>query len=107
MAKQKYTSAVDRGKALNARTEPGRGADAVDDGLPGKIHMKGIPNLSTGRLTRAVEFYHGQVHSQQGLRDFDMPRRSLIETGAKIRSTTHELKLRGQAPGDCKHCWGE
>ena len=103
----KYRHAIDRGKALNERTSPGRGADMPDDGLGAPLKMKSVPNVPTERLRRSLEFYHGSIHTEQGLHDFDQPRRSLIETGMKARSITHELKLRGENPGECKHCWGE
>jgi len=103
---QKYRNAMGKADSLLARTSPGQGATQVDDGLPGKIHLKGVPNLSTGRLTRAVEFYHGSIHTPEGLQQFDQPRQTLVDTGMKLRATTHELTMRGVSPTNtCKHCW--
>lgn len=98
---------IDAYKKSMARTEPGRGALIPDDGEGPRVKTRSIPNVPTERLHRAVEFAHGRIHTAEGLHSFDDPRRSLLETGMKIRATTHELRLRGEKPGDCTHCWGE
>jgi len=89
-----------------ARTAPGRGVDAPDDGAGPRVKVKSIPQVSTARLRRSLDFHHGSIHTQEGLSTFDAPRRSLVENGMRVRAITHELGLRGETPGDCKHCWG-
>lgn len=101
-----YKNAIEKSLALRSRTEPGRGVALPDDGMPGNIHLKSVPNVPTERLRRAQEFYHGSIHTQDGLHEFDMPRRSLIDTGVKLQAITHELRLRGEPKGDCPTCWG-
>ena len=89
-----------------SRTEPGSGALKPDDGAGPRVRVRSIPQVPTERLNRSLQFHHGSIHTPEGLREFDGPRRSLIESGMRIRAITHELGLRGEAPGDCKHCWG-
>jgi hypothetical protein len=92
-----------------ARTEPGKG-DWDDDRqqVPGTsiVKIKSIPGAPTGRLQRCLAVLHGMVHTVDGLREHDAPRRNLIEQSMKTRAITHELRMRGAAPGDCSHCWG-
>lgn len=88
------------------RTTPGPGASMDDDGLGAPLKNKSVPNVSTGRLNRSLSFYHGTIHTPDGLHAFDGTKRNLVELGIKTRTIAHELKLRGQQPGDCPHCWG-
>ena len=98
--KDRYTWAL-------SRTAPGPGKDTNDPSTSEHVAMRSIPNVSTDRLRRVVEFGHGAIHTADGLHEFDMPRRSLVQQGMKIRAAAHELKLRGEKPGACPHCWGE
>ena len=100
------SDAVKRWRSQMESTSPGPGKDMEDDGLGAPLKNKSIPNVSTGRLNRSLSFYHGAIHTQEGLHRFDDTKRSLVETGMKARAITHELKLRGQESGDCPHCWG-
>lgn len=97
---------IEAWKKSLARDKPGGGMNAADDGAGPHVKVRSIPNVSTERLRRAVEFGHGQIHTAEGLHDLDGPRRSMIEQGMRLQALTHELTLRGEAPGDCKHCWG-
>lgn len=95
--------------SLIARTEPGKGdwdddRQAVSGTSP--IKLRSIPGAPTGRLQRRLSVLHDMVHTVDGLREHDAPRRSLIEQSMKTRAITHELRLRGVEPGDCSHCWG-
>ena len=90
-----------------ARTAPGSGVNQPDDGAGPSVKVKSIPQISTPRLERAVEFHHGALHTQEGLHANDSGRRSLIENGMRVRAMTHELRMRGVPDGDCAHCWGQ
>jgi hypothetical protein len=92
-----------------ARTEPGSGRLNDDrQAVPGEspIKLRSIPGAPTGRLQRRLSVLHAMVHTVDGLREHDAPRRSLIEQSMKTRAITHELRLRGEEPGECVHCWG-
>lgn len=89
-----------------ARTEPGPGVTAHDDGTGSHIKNRSVPNVATTRLHRELARLHDQTHTVDGLHANDAGRRSLVESGMKIRIITHELRLRGEAPGDCRACWG-
>lgn len=89
-----------------ARTEPGRGVDAPDDGVTG-VKSKGIPNVATSRLHRSIESIHSRIHTEQGLHAWEDTRRGLIDNGMKAKMIGHELTLRGERVGyDCKFCQG-
>lgn len=68
------------------------------------VHAKSIPNLSTERLQRSSEFYHGSIHTPEGLHEWDHPRSHMVETGLKLQAVHHELHLRGVGDGSCPHC---
>jgi hypothetical protein len=93
-----------RASALNQRTTPGRGVEAADDGLTG-LHLRSVPNVSSDRLRRSLSFYHGTFHTAEGLHRFDGPRRTLLDNGVRMKAIAHELKLRGDTPGECSLCW--
>jgi hypothetical protein len=86
--------------------EPGPGATARDDGLSAPVHMKSVRNLPTGRLERALVEYHSQIHTAEGLGEFDAPRRALVENGIRVRAIAGELRRRGRPSGPCRFCWG-
>lgn len=81
--------------------------NAQDDGAGPKVKTRSVPSVSTERLKRSMSFYHGMVHTQEGLHSWDDPRRGLIDNGMRLKVIAHELRLRGEEPGDCKFCWGE
>lgn len=92
-----------------ARTEPGPGVDAPHDpGVPDDtlVKMKGIPGAPTERLQRNLGVIHDRLHTRAGMDEFSGTKRSLIEQGIRGRMVGHELKLRGEAVGECRYCWG-
>jgi hypothetical protein len=91
-----------------ARTTPGRGMSEKDEGLPGssKVKLKSVPNVSTPRLERRLEHFHGMLHTDEGLEQWSESKRSLVEQGIHLRTIAHELTLRGQPQGECRYCWG-
>jgi len=102
-------SVIQRWDEVMNRTSPGPGMNAKPDPADTnpRVHMKSIPNVSTERLQRALEFGHGAYHTAEGLSEYDAPRRGLVEQGMRLKGVAHELKLRGHTPGDCPHCWGK
>ena len=80
---------------LLARTEPGTGASAADDGGRTIARTRSIPNVPTARLERVLAAAHAQVHTPSGIRSHDGTRRKLIEQGARAQCIAHELMLRG------------
>ncbi len=87
------------------RTEPGSGIAANDDG-ESKVKLKSIPNLATPRLERGLAALHESVHTPDGIRAWEQPRKFMVETSMRSRMIAHELRLRGEEPGDCQGCWG-
>lgn len=85
------------------RTEPGEGAGRPDQGSS-KVKSKSIPNVPTEHLVRARDEIHNSVHTQEGLKSHDGPRRNLIEQGVKGHMITHELHLRGEGLPNCQFC---
>ena len=86
-----------------ARTEPGGGMDRPDQGSS-NVKTKSIPNAATGQLQRAQSFIHGTIHTPEGIKEYDGPRRNLMEQGVKNHMITHELHLRGEGLPDCQFC---
>lgn len=91
-------------KTQLARTEPGRGMDLKDDGAESEVRSKSIPNVSTSRLHRSIRSIHGRIHTEAGLREWDAPRRGLVDDGVRAQMIAHELNLRGEDSGDCQFC---
>lgn len=92
---------------LMKRTEPGPGAKLPDSHLPadGHLKMRSIPNADTDRLLRVRLFLHDRLHTLDGLRNHEDPRRSLANGGLRIRAISHELALRGhRAWNGCEYC---
>lgn len=67
------------------------------------VKMKSIPNVDTGRLQDSIGRLHQQVHTVEGLRQWDAPRRSLIDYGMKTIAIKQELDKRG-APSPVEGC---
>jgi hypothetical protein len=86
-----------------ARTEPGGGAGRPDQGAS-NVKSKSIPNVPTEHLQRAQSAIHEAVHTPEGIKAHDGPRRNLIEQGVKGHMITHELHLRGEGLPDCQFC---
>jgi hypothetical protein len=92
---------------LVRRTEPGPGALLPDSELPadGHLKMKSIPNADTDRLLRVRLYLHDQLHTTEGLRNHDDPRRQLANGGLRIKAISHELRLRGYGvENGCRFC---
>lgn len=92
---------------LMAATEPGPGAALKDTNVPVTAHlkMKSIPNADTDRLLRVRLYLHDMLHTPEGLRHFDQPRRQLVNGGLRIRAISHELHLRGYCScNGCRFC---
>ena len=93
-------------KKQMARTEPGPGADKPYEGISTPPKSKGIPHASTKRLQEAQFGEHAEIHTMEGMRAHDGPRRSLIDRGVRNKMIGHELELRGAEKPfpDCKFC---
>jgi len=100
----RYTDAMRAADKSRERTSPGPGRANDAENAP-TMKTKGIPHASTDRLNRSVEFYHGSIHTAEGIHEWDAPRANMVERGMKIHAITHELALRGQTPGECPLCW--
>ena len=85
------------------RSAPGAGAGAKDQGSS-KVKTKSIPNVPTEHLQRARSLIHDSMHTQQGISEYDGPRRNMMEQGVKAHMLTHELHLRGEGLPDCQFC---
>jgi hypothetical protein len=90
-----------------ARDAPGRGAELPDDpeASATNLRTRSIPNVPTERLRRHLEHLHAQVHTEEGLRQLDEPRRNIVHKAMKAKVTAHELRLRGEPTGECSLCW--
>jgi hypothetical protein len=69
------------------------------------IKNKRIPTADSDYLRLHLELLHQQVHTPEGLRDFDQPRRSLVEHGMKLLRIS--LELYSREPGyqnPCRFC---
>lgn len=75
-----------------------------DDGNRGPVKTKSIPNVPTERLGAEQSRLHDLLHTTEGLRRHDGPRRELIDNGMKRKMIGHELMLRGSQTEDCIHC---
>lgn len=67
------------------------------------VKTKSIPNVDTGRLQDSIARLHQQVHTPDGLHDWDSPRRSLVDYGLKTIAIRKELEQRG-APSPVEGC---
>ncbi len=92
-------------RASQTLGDPGPGAVAVDDGHVGKLHMKSVPHVATGRILRALAALHDEIHTVEGLYEFDAARRTLVEKGIAIQVMVAELRRRGVPDGDCGVCY--
>lgn len=86
-----------------SRTSPGGGAAQADQGSS-RVKTKSIPNVSTPQLQRARDVIHQSMHTPEGVRDYDGPRRNMMEQGVKSHMITHELHLRGEELPSCQFC---
>ena len=69
------------------------------------VRTRSIPTEATERLTADLAHMHALFHTPEGLRDFDAPRRSLIDNGRKILAIRDELRRRGAALAvGCRFC---
>ena len=68
------------------------------------VRTKSIPNVDTQRLCVDLGRLHAMLHTVDGLRAFDGPRRSLYDNGMKGRRIATELARRGVAPTPCRFC---
>jgi hypothetical protein len=96
---KKSDPVLDQWSESRKRTEPGKGAELKDDGVPGSksIKIRSIPNVSTERLKRRSEHIERIINTPEGLHSFDEPRRTLIHLGVNNLAIKHELRLRGEA----------
>lgn len=86
-----------------ARTEPGPGGP--DDGSSEPPSYRSIPNVSTGRLIRAVTIVHGTFHTVDGLRACEMSRGNMLDQTLRLKAMVHELHLRGEHLDlQCRFC---
>lgn len=67
------------------------------------VKMKSIPNVETGRLQDSISRLHQQIHTQEGLHNWDAPRRSLVDYGMKTIAIKKELDKRGE-PSPVEGC---
>jgi hypothetical protein len=67
------------------------------------VKTKSIPNVDSARLTDSISRLHDQVHTVEGLRQWDLPRRSLIDYGMKTMAIKSELDKRG-VPSPVEGC---
>lgn len=67
------------------------------------VKSKSIPNVATDRLQDSLGRLHQQVHTTEGLHNWDAPRRSLIDYGLKTMAIKKELDNRG-APSPVEGC---
>jgi hypothetical protein len=70
------------------------------------VKNRSIPNVDTARLHSDLAQLHEQLHTTEGLRSFDMPRRSLVDLGMKTGRIAAELRRRGESTPACRFCDG-
>lgn len=68
------------------------------------VKTRSIPNVDDDRLVGDLATLHAQYHTPEGLRQFDMPRRSLFDNGMKAKKISAELARRGHAAPSCRFC---
>lgn len=93
-------------KQIMQATVPGPGVHlqetVMTDAIP---RFRSIRNVSSSRLLHARLLLHDRLHTVEGLRYFDQPRRSLINDGLRLRAIQHELRLRGyRTDNGCASC---
>lgn len=59
------------------------------------VRTKSIPNVDADRLMDSVGQIHDQIHTPEGIRAWDAPRRGMIEMGIKSIKIHKELERRG------------
>lgn len=69
------------------------------------VRMKSIPNVDVGRLKDSLAQIHQKVHTQDGLRSWEEPRRGLYNYGMKALAIRKEIENRGERSDiDCRWC---
>ena len=68
------------------------------------VRTRSIPNVPTERLCVDLWRLHTMLHTVDGLRAFDGPRRNLFDQGVKARRIATELATRGLSPTPCRFC---
>lgn len=70
------------------------------------VRTRSIPNVPDERLVDSLAQLHHTLHTPEGLRAFDSPRRTMVEMGVKARKIRRELGIRGVPVPPCPHCDG-
>lgn len=68
------------------------------------VRNRSIPNVDTERLVSDLSILHQNMHTVEGLREFDDSRRSLYNFGIKIKLISTELAKRGESHNGCVYC---
>ena len=68
------------------------------------VRNRSIPNVDSERLIDDLFTLHDMLHTPQGLRVFDGPRRQLVDLGMKARLIHAELVRRGDYEIFCRFC---
>jgi hypothetical protein len=68
--------------------------------------MRSIPNVDDERLQDSLVRIHTLVHTAEGLKVWDAPRRGLFDYGMKALAINAELRRRGVVPSvvGCRWC---
>lgn len=68
------------------------------------VANRSIPNVPTERLVGDLATLHQRLHTVEGLRQHDLPRRDLVDNGVKARLIMDELRRRGEPSNGCAFC---
>lgn len=68
------------------------------------VRSRSISNVDTERLLNDLDRLHSDIHTSEGLADFNGSRRKLVEIGVKIKMICTELAKREAFESDCEFC---
>lgn len=69
------------------------------------VRTRSIPNVDDERLLTDLQRLHDEIHTPEGLHEFDEPRRSLVNKGMKVMAIRRELLSRNKASHiSCRFC---
>lgn len=68
------------------------------------VRNRSIPRVDSDRLRGDLATLHERLHTPEGLRAHDGPRRELVDNGIKARLIMDELRRRGEPTNGCRFC---